>query len=129
MKHYVFGRTGSNYNCVVVDAPVKTHYSRIEEIAKNENEGFVAYEVVTGTWAKLFKQYDKLHKKCAEQELFTDGEVYETVNGYDVNECHLWKYGYIYCDDVNDIILPIYYLNEVEFYKVVDMLDTLVKSI
>ena len=31
-------------------------------------------------------------------------------------------------DDYNDIKLPIYYLNEVEFSKVVDMLDSLVKS-
>ena len=120
MKHYVFGKVkdevfDETYKCVVVDAPSSTDYTKIEEIAEKENEGFKAFEVVTRNWAKLFKQYDKLHKKCAEQELFTDGEVYETVNGYDVNECHLWKYGYIYCDDVNDVILAV--KNVINLYR------------
>lgn len=129
MKHYVFGRTGSNYNCVVVNAPSSTDYSKIEELAVNENEGFIVYEVVTKKWATLYKKYSKLWTKCYIKDLFYDGDLYETINGYPITEEALVSFLYVNVDDYNDIKLSIHYLNEVEFSKVVEMLDIMVKSI
>ena len=129
MKHYVFGKTGETYKCVVVDAPSSTDYTKIEEQAEKENEGFTTFEVVTKNWAKLYKKYSKLWTQCYLKELFYDGDLYETINGYPITEEALCRCLYVNVDDYNDIKLSIHYLNEVEFSKVVDMLDTMVKSI
>ena len=131
MKHYVFGQFNDEegtYGCVTVDAPANTHYEKIEELAVNENEGFIVYEVVTKKWATLYKKYSKLWTQCYLNDLFFDGELYRTINGYPITEEALCSCLYVNVDDYNDIKLSIHYLNEVEFSKVVDMLDSLVKS-
>lgn len=133
MKHYVFGKVkdevfDETYKCVIVDAPANTNYSKIAEQAEQENEGFTTLEVVTKNWAKLYNKYSKLWVKCCLNDLFDDDELYREINGYSITERALSDCLYIMVDDYNDITIPIYYLNEVEFDKVVDMLDTLVKS-
>ena len=131
MKHYVFGKFNDEegtYNCVTVDAPANTDYDKIAELAVNENEKFRVYEVVTKKWATLYKKYSKLWTQCYLNDLFFDEELYENINGYRITEKALCDCLYVCVDDYNDTRLPIYYLNEVEFSRVVDMLDTLVKS-
>ena len=133
MKHYVFGKVKDEvfdctYKCVIVDAPANTNYSKIAEQAEQENEGFTTFEVVTRNWAKLYNKYSKLWVKCCLNDLFDDDVLYRTINGYSITERALCDCLYIMVDDYNDTTIPIYYLNEVEFDKVVDMLDTLVKS-
>ena len=80
MKHYVFGKVkdevfDETYKCVVVDAPANTNYSKIAEQAINENEGFVAFEVVTKNWAKLYNKYSKLWVECSLNDLFDADEL------------------------------------------------------
>ena len=133
MKHYVFGKVtdevfDNTYKCVVVDAPANTNYSKIEEQAEKENEGFTTLEVVTKNWAKLYNKYSKLWVKCCLNDLFDDDVLYRTINGYSITERALSDALYVCVDDYNDTTIPIYFLNEVEFDKVVDVLDTLVKS-
>lgn len=133
MKHYVFGKVkdevfDETYKCVVVDAPSSTDYSKIREQAEEENEGFIYYEVVTRKWAKLYNKYSKLWVKCYLNDLFDGDELYRNINGYGITEIALCNCLYVCVDDYNDTTIPIYFLNEVEFDKVVDMLDTLVKS-
>lgn len=133
MKHYVFGKVkdevfDETYKCVVVDAPANTSYEKIKNIAVEENEGFTAFEVVTKNWAKLYNKYSKLWVKCSLNDLFDGDELYRTINGYSITEIALYNCLYVCLDDYNDVTLPIYYLNEVEFDKVVDMLDSLVKA-
>lgn len=134
MKHYVFGKVkdevfDETYKCVVVDAPSSTDYTKIEEQAEKENEGFTTFEVVTRNWAKLYNKYSKLWVKCYLKDLFFDGELYRTINGYPITEEALCSCLYVNVDDYNDIKLPIYYLNEVEFGKVVEMLEVCVDSV
>ena len=131
MKHYVFGKFNDEegtYNCVTVDAPANTDYDKIAETAANENDEFIVYEVVTKQWATLYKKYSQLWTQCYLNDLFFDAQLYRTINGYSIDEGALTNCLYVTVDDYNDITIPIYYLNEVEFSKVVDMLDSLVKS-
>lgn len=79
MKHYVYC-TGNKI--VEVDAPAKTDYEKIINIAEKENDDIIAIEVVTKKWVSLFKQYNKLYKKCDELNLFDGDDLYRTINGY-----------------------------------------------
>jgi hypothetical protein len=129
MKHYVFGKVGGEYKCVSVDAPSDVHFSTVEVQAQNNNEGFIAFEVVTKRWCSLYKKYTKLYNKCVENDLFFDEQLCESINGYRVNESSLKEFLYVCVDDYNDTTIPIYYLNEIEFSKVVDMLEICVDSV
>lgn len=134
MKHYVFGKIKDEvfdvtYKCVAVDAPANTNYSKIEEQAEKENEGFTTLEVVTKNWAKLYNKYSKLWVKCCLNDLFDDDVLYEEINGHSITERALSDCLYIMVDDYNDTTIPIYYLNEVEFGKVVEMLEVCVDSV
>jgi hypothetical protein len=134
MKHYVFGKVkdevfDETYKCVVVDAPSSTDYTKIEEQAEKENEGFTTFEVVTRNWAKLYNKYSKLWVKCTLNDLFDDDVLYREINGYSITERALCDCLYVCVDDYNDTTIPIYYLNEVEFGKVVEMLEVCVDSV
>ena len=125
MKHYVICRGGK---IVEVDAPANTNYEKIINIAFEENGDVLPIEVVSKKWVSLFKQYNKLYKKCDELDLFDGNDLYREINGYDITENCLYIYGKVRLNDYDDTTISIYYLNEHEFWKVVDMLDTLVKS-
>lgn len=134
MKHYVFGKVkdevfDETYKCVIVDAPANTNYSKIAEQAEQENEGFTTLEVVTRNWAKLYNKYAKLWVKCSLNDLFDDDVLYEEINGHSITERALYNCLYVCVDDYNDTTIPIYFLNEVEFGKVVEMLEVCVDSI
>lgn len=134
MKHYVFGKVKDEvfdvtYKCVVVDAPSSTDYTKIEELAEQENEGFTTLEVVTKNWTKLYNKYSKLWVECCLNDLFDDDVLYREINGYSITERALCNCLYVCVDDYNDTTIPIYYLNEVEFGKVVEMLEVCVDSV
>lgn len=117
MKQYIIF-TGNNTFQKVQAEDYDDAYSKVS--------GYLG--AVSSTWKSLYSKYYKLHKKLMKydveyirEQLDTQLDYqYTTINGEFVSADDVFKLDYVYTiQDGEEFVIPIYYLNDEQMYKLV----------
>lgn len=125
MKQYIIF-TGNNTFQKVQAEDYNDAYSKVN--------GYLG--TVSNQWKTLYSKYYKLHKKLKKYDLeyireqmenFLD-YPYTTINGEFISIEDVFNLDYVYTtQDGDEFVIPIYYLNDEQMYKLVSYMNKIIE--